>query len=279
MLSGIFVPSFTAFTKSGDLNLTATIVHAQWLLETDISGLIPFGTFGEGASLSVDEMKLITSKLLEVKGDKQIIPTLITNSLGSIKEFLSWASNAGITHAMVLPPSYYQPASPQSMVELFDQIVKFSDVQIIAYNIPACAVELPIEVVEQTGVWGVKDSSGDLAATKRYLATGKGLLVGSDKLLIPALTAGANGGILGLANLFPNEFTAAYQLFQAGDIAAAQAKVDSVTQIIDQVVPANSSFGEIIGYVKSFAKQVIPTDLGYMRLPVASQTAPTINFN
>jgi 4-hydroxy-tetrahydrodipicolinate synthase len=277
MLSGIFVPSFTAFTKNGDLDLSATVKHAQWLLNTDISGLIPFGTFGEGASLSLEEMKLVTSKLLEIKGDKQVIPTLILNSLGSIKEFLKWLSSTNVSHAMVLPPSYFRPADTETMVEFFDQITNYTDIQIIAYNIPACAVELPVEVVERTKVWGVKDSSGDLESTKRFLATGKNLLVGSDKYLVPALEAGANGGILGLANVFPDEFTSAYQLYRSGDAVGAQQQIDKVLDVINQVVPANSTFGEVIGYIKSLSKQLIPTDLGYMRLPVKSQIAKQIN--
>jgi len=278
MLNGIFVPTFTAFNSTGDLDLEATIEHARWLLKTDIAGLIPFGTFGEGASLSIEEMKLITTELLKIKGNKQIIPTLITNSLGSIREFLCWLEDTDVTHAMVLPPSYFQPADTSAMVAMFKNIVAGTKIKIIAYNIPACAVELPLEVVEQVDVWGVKDSSGDLAATKRYLSTGKNLLVGSDKLLIPALEAGANGGILGLANLFPEKFCAAYSLYMAGDSAKAQQEIDDVMKIVDQVVPANSSFAEIIGYMKSLAKQLIPTDLGVMRLPVASQQAPQVKI-
>jgi dihydrodipicolinate synthase/N-acetylneuraminate lyase len=276
MLKGIFVPTFTAFTANGDLDLKATIDHANWLLKTDIAGLIPFGTFGEGASLSLEEMKLITSELLKIKGEKHVIPTLINNSLGTIKEFLTWLEGTDVTHAMVLPPSYFQPADTETMVAMYKNIVAATKIEIIAYNIPACAVELPVAVVEQVDVWGVKDSSGDLAATKKYLATGKNLLVGSDKLLIPALEAGANGGILGLANVFPEKFCAAYAFYIAGDSTRAQQEIDDVAKIIEQAVPANSSFAEIIGYVKSLSKQLIPTDLGYMRLPVKSQQAPKI---
>jgi dihydrodipicolinate synthase/N-acetylneuraminate lyase len=276
MLNGIFVPTFTAFSEIGELDLNATISHAEWLLATDINGLIPFGTFGEGASLSIEEMKQVTSRLLEIKADKHIIPTLISNSLGSIKEFLTWLAKTKATHAMVLPPSYFRPADTESLITFFDQIVNLTDIEIIAYNIPACAIELPVEVVEQTGVWGVKDSSGDIAAIKKYLATGKNLLVGSDRLLIEALEAGANGGILGLANVFPNEFATAYKLYKSGDVISAQAEVNKVIALIDQIVPAKSSFGEIIGYVKSLSKQIIPTDLGYMRLPVKSQIAPKL---
>ena len=278
MLSGIYVPNFTAFSENGDLDLTATVAHAEWLLASDIDGLIPFGTFGEGASLSIEEMKLVTTELLRIKGSKQVIPTLISNSLGSIREFLRWLSTTSATHAMVLPPSYFQPADTPGLVNFFDQIVKLTDIKIIAYNIPACAVELPIEVVEKTDVWGVKDSSGDIESSKRYLATGKNLLVGSDRLLLSALAAGANGGILGLGNVFPNEFAAAYRLYKSGNQIDAQAQIDKVLKVIDSAVPANSSFAEVIGYVKSLSKQLIPTDLGFMRIPVKSQTAPKISI-
>jgi len=277
MLSGIFVPTFTAFTKNGDLDLSSTIHHAQWLLRTDISGLIPFGTFGEGASLSIEEMKLITSNLLEIKGDKKVIPTLISNSLGSIKEFLKWLASTDVTHAMVLPPSYFRPADTETMVEFYEQLTNYTDIQIIAYNIPDFAVELPVEVVQRTKVWGVKDSSGDLEATKGYLSTGKNLLIGSDKYLVPALEAGANGGILGLANIFPDKFTSAYQLYKSGDAIAAQKQIDEVLEIVNRIVPPNAVFVEKIAYLKSLSKQLVPTDLGYMRLPVKSQEAAKLN--
>lgn len=111
----------------------------------------------------------------------------------------------------------------------------------------------------------------------KILSNWEKLLVGSDKLLVPALEAGASGGILGLANVFPDKFCAAYAFYVAGDTKRAQQEIDDVAKIIEQVVPANSSFAEIIGYVKSLSKQLIPTDLGYMRLPVKSQIAPQIN--
>ena len=76
--------------------------------------------------------------------------------------------------------------------------------------------------------------------------------------------------------MFPDKFCAAYALYIAGDIKKAQQEIDDVAKIIEQAVPANSSFAEIIGYVKSLSKQLIPTDLGYMRLPVKSQQAPKI---
>lgn len=271
MLTGIFVPTFTAFSQSGDLDLASTIEHAQWLLENDISGLVPFGTTGEGASLSLDEMKAVTTELLKVKGSKHIIPALTTNSVGTMKEFLQWLSDTDVSHVMVLPPSYFRPADTEAMVQLFDQISRHTECHIIAYNIPACGNLVPVEVLTDTPVWGVKDSGGDMAASERYIATGKNLLVGVEKYLVPALEAGACGGILGLANIYPREITQAYSLFTSGDAPGARQIIDGVVGKIETVMPAGSTIGEFVGYAKALSKHVVPTDLGYVRLPLKNQ--------
>lgn len=271
MLTGIFVPSFTAFTRNGDLDLGSTIEHAQWLLDTEISGLVPFGTTGEGGSLSLDEMKVITKELLNVKSRKHIIPTLTTNSLGTIREFLTWLSDTDVTHVMVLPPSYFRPADSEAVVALFDQVTRYTNCQIIAYNIPACGVPVPVDVLTRTQVWGLKDSGGDMSETKGYIATGKNIFFGVEKYLVPALEAGACGGILGLGNLYPNELTQAYSLFTSGDSAGAQKLVDSVVESLDAVMPTGSSIGEFVGWAKALSKRIIPTDLGYVRLPLKQQ--------
>ena len=271
MLTGIFVPNFTAFNRSGDLDLGSTIEHANWLLDSAISGLVPFGTTGEGASLSLDEMKAVTTELLKDKGSKHIIPTLTTNSLGTIKEFLTWLSGTDVTHVMVLPPSYFRPADSEAMVELFDQITRYTNCQIIAYNIPPCGNPVPVDVLTKTSVWGVKDSGSDMAQSVAYLATGKNLLVGVEKYLVPALGAGACGGILGLANLYPNELTHAYHLFTSGDAAGAQEIVDGVVGNLDAVMPRGGSIGTYVEYAKALSKHVVPTDVGYVRLPLKQQ--------
>ena len=64
MLSGLFVPQFTAFNQDNSVDYKATREHGQWLIENNVSGLVPFGTFGEGASLSLREKERITLYLL-----------------------------------------------------------------------------------------------------------------------------------------------------------------------------------------------------------------------
>ena len=55
MLEGLLVPMFTAFRRDESVAFEETVAHASWLVKAGVDGLVPFGTFGEGASLSLSE--------------------------------------------------------------------------------------------------------------------------------------------------------------------------------------------------------------------------------
>ena len=55
MISGAYVPMLTAFDQAGHLDTGAYAAFAQWLAGRGVDGLVPFGTTGEGASLSLRE--------------------------------------------------------------------------------------------------------------------------------------------------------------------------------------------------------------------------------
>ena len=69
-MRGLYVPQFTAFTADFSVDFKATKDHGAWLVDNGVSGLVPFGTFGEGASLSLAEKQRITLDLLEIKKDR-----------------------------------------------------------------------------------------------------------------------------------------------------------------------------------------------------------------
>jgi dihydrodipicolinate synthase/N-acetylneuraminate lyase len=61
-MRGLYVPQFTAFTSDFAVDFKATKDHGAWLIENGVSGLVPFGTFGEGASLSLAEKQRVTQE-------------------------------------------------------------------------------------------------------------------------------------------------------------------------------------------------------------------------
>ena len=86
MIEGLFVPQFTIFNKDQKVDYVATKEHGAWLLSHGVTGLVPFGTFGEGSSLSLAEKKRVTTDLLNVINGKMLIPTIISSSLAGIQE-------------------------------------------------------------------------------------------------------------------------------------------------------------------------------------------------
>lgn len=268
MLNGLFVPQFTAFNQDNSVDYQATKEHGAWLIDNNVSGLVPFGTFGEGASLSLREKERITIDLLEVMKDKELIPTLICNSLGEIHEYLDFAEDLPLAGIMVIPPSYFKNVTDETLTDFYNQVTAKSRHKIIAYNIPACSLKIAPKVAASVPVWGVKDSSGEIESAQRYRNLGVRVLIGSDALLTRALEIGASGGICGIANFFPKQMRQVYEDWNAGKKNEATIKLENLMSVVAPLLKSDSGFGGAIGLLKTFAKDWIPTKLGDMRSPV-----------
>ena len=268
MLNGLFVPQFTAFNKDNSVDYQATKEHGAWLIENNVSGLVPFGTFGEGASLSLREKERVTIDLLGVKKDRELIPTLICNSLGEVFEYLDFAEDLPLAGIMVIPPSYFKNVTDETLTEFYKQVTAKSRHKIIAYNIPACSLKIAPKVAASVPVWGVKDSSGEIESAQRYRNLGVRVLIGSDALLTKALDIGASGGICGIANFFPKQMRQVYEDWNAGKKTEAAINLENLMNVVAPLLKSDSGFGGAIGLLKTFAKEFIPTKLGDMRSPV-----------
>jgi 4-hydroxy-tetrahydrodipicolinate synthase len=279
MLNGLFVPQFTAFNADNSVDYKATQAHGKWLVDNNVSGLVPFGTFGEGASLSLREKEKVTIDLLEVIGDASLIPTLICNSLGEIEEFLSFAEDLPLAGIMVIPPSYFKNATDETLIEFYNVVTSKTSHKIIAYNIPAFSLKISPEVVAKVPVWGVKDSSGDINSTQRYRNLNVRVLIGSDSLLTQAIQLGASGGICGIANCFPSQMRSVYELSTTGKVQEAEALLASIMDVVDPLLQGDLGLGGAIGVLKSFAHSVIPNQVGRMRLPVETLQPSTSSLN
>jgi 4-hydroxy-2-oxoglutarate aldolase len=93
----------------------------------------------------------------------------------------------------------------------FETVARSASIPILLYNMPAATgVDLSAAAVTrlaETGhLAGIKDSGGDLsklAAIRGGTPPGFSVLAGSAGFFVPALAAGATGGVLALANIAP----------------------------------------------------------------------------
>jgi 4-hydroxy-tetrahydrodipicolinate synthase len=269
-MKGLFVPQLTAFNSNQKVDYVATKEHGAWLLDNGAFGLVPFGTFGEGSTLSLSEKKRITNDLLTISNGKLVIPTVISNSLEEICEYIEFANSLPIEAIMVSPPSYFRPISDEKMIEFYRFICQKSLHPVLAYSIPATALRVPSVVAASTPVWGVKDSSGDIALATEFLKDKVKVLIGTDRLLVEALKLGASGGICGLGNLFPARMAGVYRSFVGGKIEEAEATLSTVLNFTSHFLRPEFGFGESIAAAKAVSNLLNPINLGGVRLPSAS---------
>lgn len=269
-MNGVFVPQLTAFDRNQKVDYGATKEHGAWLLANGVSGLVPFGTFGEGSSLSLNEKKRITNDLLTILDGNLLIPTVISNSLGDICEYLEFSNSLPIHAVMISPPSYFRPTSDEKLIEFYQFICQKSLHPVIAYSIPATAIRVSSFVASNIPVWGVKDSSSDIALTTEFLNDKVKVLIGTDRLLVNALKLGASGGICGLGNLFPARMASIYQSFTGGKVEESESTLNNVLNFVSHFLRPEFGFAESIAAVKAVANLINPINLGEMRLPSAT---------
>ncbi|MFM8961871.1 MAG: dihydrodipicolinate synthase family protein [Actinomycetota bacterium] len=268
MLEGLLVPMFTGFRSDESVAYDETVALAKWLVDSGVDGLVPFGTFGEGASLSLAEKIRLTEEILKVSGSAKVVPSLICNSFGEIAEYLEFANSTKVDGVMVMPPGYFRPGDDGAMRKFFERVSTLTTKPAIAYNFPAMSLTINPKVLVGLNIWGVKDSSGSIDSAKAYLDSNIKLLIGSDVLLADAISLGASGGICGIGNFFPRRMKRINDLAKSGKLDEARREVAPVAEFSSGIVQDGFTPGLAISAFKSAAPKFIPISLGAMRTPV-----------
>jgi dihydrodipicolinate synthase/N-acetylneuraminate lyase len=224
-IEGVYVANVTPFRDDGSLAVDAGayLDHVSWLAEMGVQGVVPFGTNGEGPSVTLGEKLQVLEMLFERGLRTRIIPAVMQNNLPETLEMLRALEDYPATAVLVLPPYYFKPVEPEGMVRFYEPVLGATSHPVIVYHIPKYAVPVPAEVVRELPVWGVKDSGGEEGYAEAVLEGGKGVLLGTEDDLWHRLGTGAPGVISALANFIPEEVIDVYRKHQEGDEAGGKA--------------------------------------------------------
>jgi 4-hydroxy-2-oxoglutarate aldolase len=146
------------------------------------------------------------------------------------------AAAAGADVALVLTPFYFKSQmSADALARHYTEVADHSPIPVLIYNMPpVTGVAVPVATVVKLAahprIIGVKDSSGDVAyvadlvAHTRHIQKGEHpfqVLVGVAPNLFAALSVGAHGGIVAVANVFPELCVTLHHHVRAGRYAEA----------------------------------------------------------
>ena len=89
-VEGVYVANVTPFRDDYSLAVDdeAYVEHVSWLAEKGVRGVVPFGTNGEGPSVTLGEKMRVLEGLFEREFPIQIIPAVMQNNLPETVEML-----------------------------------------------------------------------------------------------------------------------------------------------------------------------------------------------
>jgi len=223
-LEGVYAANVTPFREDNrfSIDVDAYLAHVRWLAGHGVTGVIPFGTNGEGPSVAAREKRVVLDALFAEAGSLQVIPTVAEANLPDTLDQLGYLQDLPASAVMVLPPYYFKPVQTEGLRLFYERVLAATGHPVVLYHIPKYAVAIPAGLATSLPVWGVKDSGGEAGYAETVHAAGKGVLVGTEDDLAARL-ATANGSISALANIVPEQVVALYRHVRAGRaVEAAQ---------------------------------------------------------
>lgn len=247
-LSGVLGPVISTFqpgTENLDVASFTSNVHAH--LSSGLHGIVVCGSTGEAALLAEDERRVLleAARGAMPKDRVLIMGTGAESTRQTIRRCVD-ARSGGADAVLVVAPHYYASAMNLEALRIhYRAVADASPLPVLLYNIPkymhfALPAELVAELAQHPNVVGIKDSSGNLEMLKGFLAAQGDsftVLTGNASTFVPALEAGARGGILAVALFAPAVCLQMYTAHQSGNRSAA-AEHQEVTRPLASVIVA-----------------------------------------
>lgn len=275
-LNGLYPPLPTSFKEDEELYLTKIQENIQELCNHDLAGILVLGSNGELVMLSREEKKKVFEAAGKaITGGKLLIAGSGAQSTRETIEVSKMAAGSGADAVLVLNPSYYRgQMNGEALTRFYHDVADSSPAPLIIYNMPSnSGLDMDADTIlaasAHDNIIGLKDSGGNLvkmAAIIKNAKKGFQVLAGSAGFLLPALSIGAVGGILALANIAPGLCLDIYKSFRSGDMDSATQHQLSVVELNTAVtrkwgVPALKAAMDYLGmYGGPVRKPMLPVN-------------------
>lgn len=262
MLSGVYPPMATPF-ENDEILFDGLIENVEKMNSTGLRGYFVCGTNGEFKSLTVDErLKVLETVVKHAAPDKVIMGGTAAESTKETIEITKNAAEIGVRLVSLLVPSFFKKIIDDNVLtEYVLEVADASPIPVLIYNNPSVTggVLVSPEVISRVSghpnVVGMKDSSkGNYKDYLKAAKEGFYLLAGSAGFFLDLLKAGGIGGVLSLANVFPDDCALLYRAFIEGRIDEAEIMNKNLVDLNKKVSGRYSVAGvkaamNITGYV------------------------------
>ena len=242
----------------------------DWQIEKGINALVIAGTTGEGSTLSDEEHRAVLSYAAErIAGRVPMIAGTGSNDTAYAVSLTKYACEIG-ADAMLVVTSYYNKATQNGLVKMYNTIADASDKPLILYNVPSrTGVNIEpatyLKLAEHPNIRGIKEANGNISKiVEAFSLVGDKLDIysGNDDQVVPILAMGGQGVISVLSNVAPAETVKLCELCFEGDYAAAAKMQCEYLPLI------NALFSEVNPIPVKAAMAQMGWCENYLRLPL-----------
>lgn len=220
----------TPFNSDGSLDEGALRAFVDWQIEEGIDFLVPCGSTGEAATMSLEEhRRVVEITVQQTRGRVPIVGGAGSNDTQKAIALSRVMRDVGVTHLLHTSPMYNKPPQ-RGIVAHFRAIAEAVDLPIVVYNVPGrtgsnIEAKTTLELARVPGVVAVKEASGQLpqiADILRGRPAAFSVLSGDDELTLPVMALGGDGIVSVVSNATPKLMAQLCRRMQAGDLAGAR---------------------------------------------------------
>lgn len=229
-LAGCGTALVTPFRQDGEIDEAALRALVEWQIVEGIHFLVPCGSTGEAATMSVDEQSRVVRITVEQAAGR--VPIVAGAGSNDTKKAIALSQSmrdAGATHLLHASPMYNKPQQ-RGIVAHFRAIAEAVDLPIVVYNVPGrtasnIEAKTTLELATIPGIVAIKEASGSIAQIGDILRdrpAGFAVLSGDDPMTLPVMALGGEGIISVVSNVTPAAMVALTDACARGDFAAGR---------------------------------------------------------
>ena len=271
------IPALITPFRDGALDEEAFRTFVDWQITEGSSALVPCGTTGESATMTVEEHNRVIAICVEqAAGRVPVIAGCGSNDTRIALEHMYAAQAAGADAALVVAP-YYNKPNQEGVYQHFAYLAQRCDLPIVLYNVPGRTITdigVPVQhrlTSEFKTIVGIKDATGNLGrVSAQRIACGPDYLQlsGNDETALGFNAMGGRGCISVPANVAPALCARFQALLAEGQWGEALLLQDRLYPLHDALF-SDSSPGPV-KYALSRIRSDMPVEV---RLPITWPSA------
>ena len=248
--SGLFIPHVTPFDHSGSIDTDSlTRLTKHFCSLAGVAGLVSCARIGESPVLSVQEKRRVYQVSGEVarNAGKVHIATIAPQSTDEAVGLMRDLEGLPVDGVMIFPPLLFAwgKVDPDLKVRFFEDLERETKLPVVLFQVPVKSYYYDpatiCRIARLENVVAFKEASFDInlfGETVQALERDKAemrVLTGNDRFVAESYKMGADGALIGVANVATEKWGALDFAARAGNFteaAAIQRELESVKELV-----------------------------------------------